>query len=85
MKLEGRVAEPVGFGSVGLHELDDILQRRDQHFWPVWISRDRIRSHRRHKFPAVLAGDFLPALRAIENHFQFRILLEADACQWLDH
>ena len=68
-----------------LHELGDVLQRRDQHFWSVWIFRDRVGAHRRHDFPAVLSGNFLPALRAVENHFPVRILLEDDACQRLDH
>src|SRR3954447_8693846 len=74
-------------GSVGLFvkNIRHVLQSREQHLGAAGYSLDRVRAHRGHDLPPILPRDFLPALRAVEDHLPTRILLQDDAGERLDH
>src|SRR3954447_11498336 len=73
-------------GSIGLFvkNVRHVLQSREQHLGAGGYALDRIRAHRGHDLPSVLPRDFLPALRAVEDHLPTRILLQDDAGERLD-
>src|SRR6185436_16589686 len=84
-QLDGIDGNLVGRVSLVVKNIRHVLQRREQHLGAGWYALDRIRAHRRHDLPPILAGDFLPANRAVEDDLPTRILLQNDAGEWLDN